>query len=116
MPLDPESLLQIEDVLRRVLGLDQQPAAAARKLTVEEFAVCIQRSTEFVRRKIRGRVIPKDCVQGKPYLIHAKALAAFGVTPVMAAARLRETKQPASGAPSQPSPASTCDKAVPQLP
>lgn len=117
MPLDQESLLQIEAVVRRVVfGEQAGTKAAPRKLTVEEFAFCIQRSEEFVRRKIRAQVIPRNLVSGRPYLINAPALELFRVTPAMAAARLQEWREQSQPGQSQPSLASACDTASPQLP
>lgn len=62
------------------------------RLSVQEFSVCIGRSAEFVRRRIRGRIIRKEFIDGPPYLIHPKALALFAVTPDIAAARLAELR------------------------
>lgn len=105
MPLDAESIQQIEAIFRRVLLSSTAPAApVSRKLTVEEFAYCIQRSPEFVRRKIRAAVIPRDCVEGKKlYLIHVRALEKFRVTPEMAAKRLQEWREQTQAEPAQPS-------------
>lgn len=72
-------------------ALPSQAAPAIRQmLTVDQFAAAISRSSELVRRKIRGQVIPRKDVSGPPYLIHPRALALFGVTPEIAAARLTE--------------------------
>lgn len=59
-----------------------------RRLTVKEFAFVIERSEEYVRRQIRGRVIPKELLDGPPYKINARAIKLFAVTPELAAARL----------------------------
>lgn len=75
-------------------------------LTVEEFAACIDRSTEFVRRKIRGQVIPAKDVSGPPYLIHPRALLIFRVTPEIASVRLADLAQKSANSPVQ-IPAST---------
>ena len=69
------------------------PAAAPtikQRLTVEQFAFCLDRSQEFVRRKIRGKTIPAELVSGPPYFLHPKALKLLGVTNDIAAARLQE--------------------------
>jgi len=64
------------------------PPAFIRRLTVEEFAVCVEMCPEVVRRKIRSRYIPKEAVGGPPYKIDAGALAKFGVSRELAIARL----------------------------
>lgn len=67
-----------------------------RRLTVRQFAAVIERSEEYVRRRIRGRVIPRAYLDGPPYLINARALTQFGVDAGLASVRLahlRDTKQ-----------------------
>jgi len=59
-----------------------------RRLTVEEFAACVEMCPEVVRRKIRSRYIPRDAVGGPPYKIDARVLAKFGVSLELAMARL----------------------------
>lgn len=55
------------------------------KLTVHQFAVCVQRSDEKIRREIR------DCeieAEGRPYLIHPQELRKHKVDAVLALMRL----------------------------
>ena len=63
------------------------------RLTVEQFAICIERTAPHVREKIRLRRIPKTDVDGPPYLIHPRALKIFGVSPELGATRLDLWKQ-----------------------
>lgn len=69
-------------------GVSEVPTAILQRLRVDEFAFIVDRSPAVIRRKIRGRVIPRDLVSGPPYAIHPKALALFAVTPDIARARL----------------------------
>lgn len=102
MPLTAEEVELLADrvasmVARHVLsalGMSAAiPGAATmpafiRRLTVEEFAACVELCPEVVRRKIRSRYIPKESVGGPPYKIDACALAKFGVSRELAIARL----------------------------
>jgi hypothetical protein len=72
------------------LSSPEAAPAVRQMLTVEQFAFCLNRSQEFVRRKIRGRVIPANFISGPPYQLHPSALKGFGVTPEIAAQRLKE--------------------------
>lgn len=56
------------------------------RLTVRQFAACVQRCDETVRCEIRNGDIEAD---GRPYLIHPRELAKHQVDPEMAMSRLR---------------------------
>lgn len=59
------------------------------RLTVRQFALCVQRCETVVRRWIRANVRGvRKHVAGRPYLIDPKALELFGVSGEMARARL----------------------------
>lgn len=78
------------------LGLTSAPVAVptfSHRLTVPQFAACVQRGPEWVRLQIRSQVIPPNLLDGPPYLINPKALTKFGVTPEIAAERLAEWKR-----------------------
>lgn len=93
--LAPLVARELAPFLRTLAPAQPQQTAGAGvlpRLTVEQFAFVIDRSQELVRRRIRGCVIPRADVSGPPYLIHPRALARFGVTPDIAAAKLVEWK------------------------
>lgn len=59
------------------------------RLTVRQFAFCVQRCETVVRRWIRANVKGvRKFVAGPPYLIDPKALELFGVSVEIAKARL----------------------------
>ena len=65
------------------------------KLTLAQFAFCIQRSVGFVKLETRINPKLKARVQGRrPKLIHPAALALYGVDPQLAASRLAQWPQP----------------------
>jgi hypothetical protein len=76
----------------RLIAPQLAPASKTitRRLTVDEFAACIERGPEHVRCKIRSRFIPDSDFDGPPYLLHPRALKLFGVTPEIAADRLAQ--------------------------
>lgn len=66
-----------------------------RRMNAELFGVCVRRSAEVVKRRIRSRFIDRKHVEGGPgveYLIDREALAKFNVTPEVAAERLAAWK------------------------
>ncbi len=70
-------------------GIDSPPAPTfIRRLTVRQFANVIERGEEYVRRRIRARIIPRNEVNGPPFLIMPQALSRFGVDPELAMIRL----------------------------
>lgn len=71
------------------------------KMTVPEFAAAIQRSPEYVRREIRLQKIPRNAVNGPPYLISPRALPGYDVTPEEAQSRVEQWKR-AQGLPTNP--------------
>lgn len=67
------------------------PEPIPQKLTVEEFAWCVQRSAYSINEDTRLNPKMKKHVQGKwPKLIHPAALALYGVDSALAAARLAQ--------------------------
>lgn len=97
-----ESKILANEVALRVVELlnartpvaPMPPPCCARRLTVKQFAFVIERSEEYVRRRIRGRVIPRGFLDGPPYLIDTRALTQFGVGVDLA--RLRLLRMPDS--------------------
>lgn len=79
------------------------PALVPRRLTVEQFAVCIGKCPEVVRRRIRARFIDRQHIEGRPYRIDRAALAKFKV-PVEVAAERLAASAPATAATPAPSP------------
>lgn len=75
-----------------------RPASAEplpHKLTVAQFAWCIQRSAYYVNQQTRINPKLRQYVQGKaPKLIHPAALALFGVDSGFASIRLRLLDSP----------------------
>ena len=68
---------------------DSPPAPVfIRRLTVRQFAAVIERGEEYVRRRIRARIIPSNEVHGPPFLIKPQALSRFGIDPELAMTRL----------------------------
>jgi hypothetical protein len=79
----------VADIVVAKMGTGEQvKARRLTRLNIAQFAFCAQRSQEHIRRKIRGRVIPKNLVDGPPYLLDPKAFSIFGVSPEVALARL----------------------------
>ena len=70
------------------------PAAAVplpHKLTVAEFAWCVERSAYTIcERRRKDRAFRKHCEGERPIRIHPAALALYGVDSGLAAARLRQ--------------------------
>jgi hypothetical protein len=65
------------------------PEPLPHKLTVEQFAWCIERSAYYVNEQTRINPKLRPYVQGsRPKLIHPAALALFGVDGAHAATRL----------------------------
>jgi len=88
-----------DEVARKVIAiLDQRTVVApnpvfTHRLTVEQFAICIERCEKHVLMKIRSGFIPKADRNGPPYKIHPRALLLFGVTPEIGSALLASWKQ-----------------------
>lgn len=71
------------------------PEPIPHKLSVDQFAWCVERSAYFVNEQTRINPKLRAHVQGKrPKLIHPAALALFGVDPGHAALRLRLFQKP----------------------
>lgn len=92
MTLAAEDLLAIEAIVRRVVaGPAVMPEPLPHKLSITQFAWCIERSAYFVAEQCRTNRELKRQVQGlRPKLIHPAALALYGVDSGLAAARLRQ--------------------------
>ena len=81
--------LEVADIVVAKLQPSGHTVRARRpRLTVAQFAFCAQRCPEHIRRKIRGRVIPKSMFDGPPYLLDPKAFSFFGVDIEIAMERL----------------------------
>ncbi len=105
--LTPEDLAAIEAIVRRVVGAGAAnapaPAWLPRRLSVDEFAHCIQVTSECARRYCRANrrgIRTKKLAfneSGKKWLIDITALELFGVSQALAAARLAQlNEQPPS--------------------
>lgn len=83
----------------RIVNIPSAPTpplapAVLPMLTLADFAAVVGRHPEVIRRRIRGRRIPREMVDGPPYRLHPKALALFAVTPDIAADRLKARARP----------------------
>lgn len=86
------------------VGVELQPSNVAplfvpHRLTVQQFAICIGKCDQVVRRRIHERFIEKAHVFGPPYLIDRAALAKFKVTMEVAAERLSQAAARAAAVP-----------------
>jgi hypothetical protein len=95
MSLDASDLIAIEQIVHRALSVRPQPSPVriAARLTVVQFACCIQRSPETVRRDLRANIHgirTKGLAEGNPWMISPKALALYAVDVEMAVVRLTE--------------------------
>lgn len=85
------------DILRRQMPPDEFKALPG-KLTVEQFAWCVQRSAYHIRQRRRlNREFRKHCQGLNPILIHPRALELFGVDSSLAAVRLAQFSAPFQG-------------------
>lgn len=102
--LTDEDLAAIDSIVERristqmglvsIAGRSVEPPPLPAKLTVEQFAWCVQRSAYHVRERRRmDRRFRKLCQGRNPILIHPSALALFGVDSSLAAARLQQFPQ-----------------------
>jgi hypothetical protein len=102
--LTPDDKQWLRDTIQQIVAPVLSPAGAPLgRLTIEEFAAAVELHPDTVRRKIRVREIPSECVFGQRDMrIAPRALELFGVTPSEARARLAaRNPQPTSS----PSPA-----------
>lgn len=99
MSLTPSDLAEIEAIISKHFALHRQSKESPvpdlpplpAKLTVHEFAFCVQRSAYHVRERRRlNRDFRKLCQGRNPILIHPGALKIFGVDSGLAAARLAQ--------------------------
>lgn len=88
--LTTEDLCAIDGLLARRLAARVE-APLPHKLTIAQFAWCIERGADYVGEQTRINARLRPYVQGKrPKLIHPAALSLFGVDSGLAAARLRQ--------------------------
>ena len=92
------------EVAKEVIALLDQRVAPkpvfTHRLTVAQFAACIERCEKHVLMKIRSGFIARADIDGPPYKIHPRALLRFGVTPEIGSARLAIWKQEQAQTPS----------------
>jgi hypothetical protein len=116
MKLNPDFLEQFASaVADRVYDRIQSAAFSApdatrsiipRRMTVAQFAICVNLCDEVVRRRIRERFIPPTLVEGRPrgqYHIDRAALDKFHVTPAVALERLQAHQAEQTPQSAQPS-------------
>jgi hypothetical protein len=90
MTLDREDIIAIADELEHRLK-PRVEGMLPGKLSIAQFAWCIERSRDYVEGEIRTNRKFKTFVQGqRPKLIHPSALELYGVDSGLAAARLRQ--------------------------
>lgn len=87
-------ILRLTPVLRSLIALLARevasPAPIPHKLTVEQFAWCVERSAYTINEHTRINPKLRAHVQGKrPKLIHPAALALYGVDAALASERLK---------------------------
>lgn len=84
---DGTPLRGLYSVTTTTTPMNEQPQVILPfRLTVRQFACCIQRCEETVCSQIRARNIEAE---GRPYLIHPRELEKFHVDPLMALERLK---------------------------
>ena len=94
--LEPADLAAIRAIVHDVVNARASGSAPApgltEKLTVEEFAFCVQRSPYLVRQhRRRNRKFRTEFCEGAHNIkIHPRALAEFGVDSGLASARLQQ--------------------------
>lgn len=69
----------------------REPAVFIRSLTVDDFATCVERHPEYIRRLLRARSakIPPEYITARnPYKLKGTLLTKWNVTPDVAIARL----------------------------
>jgi len=90
MPLTADDLAAIDALIERRLGA-RIDAPLPHKLTIEQFAWCVQRSAYSIgERRRTDRKFRKHCEGVRRINIHPAALALYGVDSGLAAARLRQ--------------------------
>lgn len=96
MTLTDSDLSAIEAIVDRQLNAFRAspvlpPVPLPTKLTLGEFAWCVQRNRATVaKRRVLNRKFAQYCEGRRPVLIHPEALALWGVDPGLAAERLRQ--------------------------
>jgi hypothetical protein len=96
--LTTDDLNMIRAVVRAELDISAPPVripAILGKLTVAEFAHCVQRSAYSIRERRRtNRKFRAHCEGECPIKIHPAALALYGVDSGLASARLQQFRAP----------------------